>query len=78
MSRIGEVNKDEKNFGHLQRLVVRAIEWGMKDLLKSLDLEDNPISHMVVVGNPTMIHILAGVDLTRIGNRNFLNDWPKS
>ena len=71
MNRIGAIGQDEKNLGHLQNLVVRAIEWGAKDLLSSLDLdhdlEENIISQMVVVGNPTMIHILAGVDPKSIG-----------
>lgn len=67
MNRIGAIGRDEKNLGHLQGLVVRAIEWGAKDLLSSLDLEENIISQMVVVGNPTMIHILAGVDPKSIG-----------
>ena len=75
MNRIGAIGQDEKNLGHLQNLVVRAIEWGTKDLLSSLDpnhdldrdLEENIISQMVVVGNPTMIHILAGVDPKSIG-----------
>jgi len=67
MSRIGAIGRDEKNLEHLQNLVVRAIEWGAKDLLSSLDLEENIISQMVVVGNPTMIHILAGVDPKSIG-----------
>ena len=72
MSRIGAVNQDVKNLGHLQRLVVRAIEWGMKDLLKSLELEESLISQMVVVGNPTMIHIFAGVDPESIGVSPYL------
>ncbi|MCK5312874.1 MAG: DUF4445 domain-containing protein, partial [Desulfobacteraceae bacterium] len=72
MSRIGAVNQDGKNLGHLQRLVVRAIEWGMKDLLKTLELEESLISQMVVVGNPTMIHIFAGVDPESIGVSPYL------
>ncbi len=67
MSRIGAIGQDERNLVHLQNLVVRAIEWGAKDLLSSLDLEESMISQMVVVGNPTMIHILAGVDPKSIG-----------
>ncbi|WP_299983919.1 ASKHA domain-containing protein [Desulfobacula sp.] len=67
MSRIGAIGQEEKNLGHLQRLVVRAIEWGIKELLISLDLEEEMISQMVTVGNPTMIHILAGVDPKSIG-----------
>ena len=43
------------------------MEWGIKKLLASHDLEEDMISQMVVVGNPTMIHILAGIDPTSIG-----------
>ena len=67
MSRIGAIGLDEKNLGHLQDLAVRPIEWGVKDLLSSLDLDENIISQMVIVGNPTMIHILAGIDPKSIG-----------
>jgi len=67
MSRIGAICQEEKNLGHLKKLVVRAIEWGIKELLVSLDLEEDIVSQMVVVGNPTMIHILAGVNPKPIG-----------
>lgn len=67
MSRIGAIDLDAKTLIHLQRLVVRAIEWGIKELLASLDLNEDMISQMVTVGNPTMIHILAGVDPKTIG-----------
>ncbi len=72
MSRIGEINQDKNNLGHLQRLVIRAIEWGVNDLLKSLDLEKNLVSQMVIVGNPTMIHIFSGVDPQSIGVSPYL------
>jgi len=67
MSRIGAIGQDEKNLGYLQQLVVRAIEWGIKELLAALDFKEEMISQMVTVGNPTMIHILAGVDPKSIG-----------
>ena len=67
MSRISAIGQEEKNLGYLQRLVVRAIEWGIKELLVSLDLKEEMISQMVAVGNPTMIHILAGIDPKPIG-----------
>ena len=67
MSRIGAVCQKKENLDHLQKLVVRAIEWGIKELLTSLELKEEQISKMVVVGNPTMIHILAGVDPQSIG-----------
>lgn len=67
MSRISAIGQAEKNLAHLQKLVVRAIEWGIKELLASLDLSEEVISQMVTVGNPTMIHIFAGVDPKSIG-----------
>ena len=50
MSRIGAIGQEEKNLGYLQKLVVRTIEWGIKKLLVSFDLEENIASQMVVVG----------------------------
>jgi len=67
MSRISAIGQEEKNLGQLQKLVVKAIEWGIKELLASLDLKEEIISQMVTVGNPTMIHIFAGVDPKSIG-----------
>ncbi len=67
MSRIGAIGQDDKHLEHLQKLVVKAIEWGIKELLLSLDFKEEVVSQMVTVGNPTMIHILAGVDPEPIG-----------
>ncbi len=66
MSRIGAIGQEAKNLERLQKLVVRAMEWGIKQLLDARDIEPK-VSQMVVVGNPTMIHILAGVDPKSIG-----------
>jgi len=67
MSRIGAINKKEKNLKHLQKLVVRAMEWGIMELLNSHNVDQEEITQIVTVGNPTMIHILAGVDPEPIG-----------
>jgi len=67
MSRIGAIGLENKNLGSLQGLVVKAIEWGVKKLLRSNSLNKSVISQMTAVGNPTMIHILAGVDPKPIG-----------
>lgn len=67
MSRIGVIGQSIENLGRLQKLVVKSIEWGMKELLRSCGNESMAISRMVVVGNPTMIHILAGVNPGPIG-----------
>jgi len=67
MSRIGAIGQEGNNLDYLQKLVVRAIEWGIKELLTSLGLKEEVISKMVIVGNPTMIQILAGIDPKSIG-----------
>lgn len=67
MSRISAVDQKPKNLEKLQTLVVKSIEWGIKTLLSSLGETKVPAWEMVVVGNPTMIHILVGVDPKPIG-----------
>jgi len=67
MSRIGAIGLEEDNLKHLQKLVVRAMEWGIMELLDSHDLDRDEIAQIVTVGNPAMIHILAGVDPQPIG-----------
>lgn len=67
MSRIGAINQSQDNLQHLQKLVVNAIEWGINELSKSQNIKVIDISRIVTVGNPAMIHILAGVDPRPIG-----------
>ncbi len=67
VTRIGAVVDSSENLQHLQGLVVRAIEWGTKSLLDALDLDGELLHRMVVVGNPTMIHIFCGVNPQSIG-----------
>lgn len=67
MSRIGFINKHQANLKHLQKLVVRSIEWGIGELVESNGLEMDKIARIVAVGNPTMMHILAGIDPKPIG-----------
>lgn len=67
MSRIGTISQTPKHLGLLQKLVVTSIEFGIKELLSSSNIDTGSISEMVVVGNPAMIHILAGVDPKSIG-----------
>ncbi|MCF6246499.1 MAG: ASKHA domain-containing protein [Desulfobacula sp.] len=78
MSRIGAIGQDKKNLKHLQKLVVRTIEWGIKDLLESLGLQESMVSEMVVVGNPAMIHIFAGVDPESIGVSPYMPAFYKA
>ncbi len=67
VSRIGVVVQEEENLKKLQDLVVRSIDWGINELLSSFEDDNISISGMTVVGNPTMIHIFAGVNPESIG-----------
>jgi len=65
MSRIGAIGQDAGNLKKLQAMVVKSIEWGTEQLMARV--EAAAPDRMVVVGNPTMIHILVGVDPKSIG-----------
>lgn len=67
MSRISSIAEDEKKLNLLQKLVIKTIEWGCKNLSETQGMKLEKISKMMVVGNPTMIHIFLGVDPHPIG-----------
>ena len=67
MSRIGAVGQNEDLLYRLQKMVVRAIEWGTNSLCRSTQIDPAKITTMVVVGNTTMIHLFVGTDPTSIG-----------
>lgn len=67
ISRIDAVNSDAESISRLQGLTVRAIEWGIRSLLDAQDTDGAVPSRMVVVGNPAMVHILAGISPGSIG-----------
>lgn len=67
MSRIGAIGEKKGNLRNLQHIVVGAIQWGATELLNHAAIENKTISSIVVVGNPTMIHILLGIDPHPIG-----------
>lgn len=67
MSRIGAIAENPDNLDHLQKLVVKTIEWGCKKLSGAQDVGLSELSKMLVVGNPAMIHIFMGIDPQPIG-----------
>ncbi len=67
MSRIGWIDQDATRLARLQQLVVHAIEWGVRELVSRSSADLDALKRMVVVGNPTMIHILLGVDPFPLG-----------
>lgn len=67
MSRIGAVGQNESLLLRLQKMVVKAIEWGTDSLCRSTRTDPGKIKTMIVVGNTTMIHLFVGTDPTSIG-----------
>lgn len=67
MSRIGAAIKTSDNLKRLQRMVVKAIEWGAKALCRSTRTDPEEIKTCTVVGNSTMIHIFVGESPESIG-----------
>lgn len=67
MSRIGAVSTEVGNLQHLQKLAVNSIEWGAVELAKVHDIPPRQLERMVVVGNPTMIHLFLGINPQSIG-----------
>ncbi len=78
MSRIGAVGQNADLLVRLQKMVVKAIEWGTNSLCRSTRIDAGKIQTMIVVGNTTMIHLFVGTDPTSIGmfpyNPQFVED----
>ncbi len=67
MSRIAEIGHDQEKLYRLQILVIQAIEWAIEKIFGHCRLNLQDLARMVVVGNPTMIHIFLGVNPQSIG-----------
>jgi uncharacterized 2Fe-2S/4Fe-4S cluster protein (DUF4445 family) len=67
MSRITAVHRKSHLLNQLQKMAVKAIEWGILYLCRSARLDTGRLRRMVVVGNTTMIHLFAGIDPSSIG-----------
>ena len=67
MSRIGAIGESGEKLDRLQGLVVKAIAWGVGDLLAHCSLKNEELTRMVAVGNPAMIQILLGVNPWSLG-----------
>ena len=67
MSRITAVHRKPALLNQLQKMVVKAIEWGILQLCRTYRVDANRLRRMVVVGNSTMIHLFVGEDPTSIG-----------
>ncbi len=69
---ISRITAVGENFGKLHDFVIKNIAWGVETLFSGLGKDKNLLSRMVVVGNPTMIHIFSKTDPSSIGVSPFL------
>ena len=67
MSRITAVSQTPGTLKRLQKMAVKAMEWGVGSLCRSSDIDPHTIATMVIVGNSTMIHMFLGEDPSSIG-----------
>ena len=67
MSRITAVSQSPGTLKRLQKMAVKAMEWGVGSLCRSSDVDPLTIATMVIVGNSTMIHMFLGEDPSAIG-----------
>jgi uncharacterized 2Fe-2S/4Fe-4S cluster protein (DUF4445 family) len=67
MSRIGTITRHENALQRLQKMAVKAIEWGLEALCHTAGIDPKTIGTAVVVGNSAMIHILVGESPASIG-----------
>lgn len=67
MSRISAIRLDPALLARQQKMVVKAIEWGITSLCRSTRIDPEKINKMTVVGNSTMVHIFVGQNPSSIG-----------
>ena len=67
MSRITAVSQTPGALKRLQKMAVKAMEWGVGSLCRSSKIDPLTIGTMVIVGNSTMVHMFLGEDPSSIG-----------
>ena len=67
MSRITVLYQHQDLLKKIQKMAVKAIEWGIQSLCRSSGIGPAHLKKMVLVGNSTMIHFFVGADPTSIG-----------
>lgn len=67
ISRIGFAAEKPEHVTRLQKMAVKAIEWGVTAVCRSTHIDPAHIDTAVVSGNSTMIHLFAGVNPSSIG-----------
>lgn len=73
MSRITVLAENPMVLKRLQQMVVRAIDLGIKKVCYSMgNYDTQKLKKMTVVGNPTMLHLLLGMDPSSIGEAPYV------
>lgn len=67
ISRIASTTGNRRNLERLQRMAVRAVEWGVGSLLDDCKVAPDAVVRIVVVGNPAMLHLFLGEDPGSLG-----------
>lgn len=67
ISRISFAAEKPGNLIRLQKLAVRAIDWSIAAICRSVHINPTQINSAVVVGNSIMIHLFAGVNPSSMG-----------
>jgi uncharacterized 2Fe-2S/4Fe-4S cluster protein (DUF4445 family) len=77
ISRMTHIHRDPAMLGKLQLLLVAEINRMIEDAARSAGVERDDIFDTVVVGNPTMQHILLGVNPEPIGRGPYMSLWSE-
>ena len=78
ISRITHIHRDPRLLGRMQGLIVAEINRLLADAARSCDVDLDDVLDAVVVANPTMLHILMGVDPEPIGRGPYMSVWTEA
>jgi uncharacterized 2Fe-2S/4Fe-4S cluster protein (DUF4445 family) len=77
MSRISVASAKRSNLTSLQRMAVAAINHTAASLAAQVGVHTDKIKRVLVVGNPTMIHLFLGIDPSPIGVYPYRPDFSR-
>jgi uncharacterized 2Fe-2S/4Fe-4S cluster protein (DUF4445 family) len=78
ISRIRAATVDQRHLQQLQHLACQATQRLVGSLLEDADQPAKRLSEVVVVGNPTMLHLLLGVEPASLGHSPFTPAFVES
>ncbi|MFB6290671.1 MAG: ASKHA domain-containing protein [Candidatus Bipolaricaulia bacterium] len=78
VSRIKYAREDENGLERLQSEIVRAINELVREFVEARNIDRKDIFRATFVGNTTMLHLLAGVDPTRLDQAPYIPAFTDS